>query len=250
MEVPQETESKVVELPNEDQSEESSDTDSFHSIENQEEEEEEKDDPIPELTGDSEEGTDIKPKTDEEAVPLLKQGEGDITKALEYKMKGNEMFKWKEYIEALDYYNQAIWYWPDSEQKQLSVFYNNKGIVFIQLEKDDEALKWFEESLKYNEDYLKPRFQRMKILKKKEDYTAAIEDAKFILQKDSNFGSIQYELKHLEKLEKEKMEKMKDEVLGNLKNLGNSILGKFGMSLDNFKLNQNPDGTYNINMGQ
>ena len=39
---------------------------------------------------------------------------------------------------------------------------------------------------------------------------------------------------------------MKNEVLGNLKGLGNTILGKFGMSLDNFKLNQNPDGTYNI----
>jgi hypothetical protein len=40
---------------------------------------------------------------------------------------------------------------------------------------------------------------------------------------------------------------MKTEVLTNLKGLGNSLLGKFGMSLDNFKLNQNTDGTYNIN---
>ena len=30
---------------------------------------------------------------------------------------------------------------------------------------------------------------------------------------------------------------MKDEVLTNLKGLGNMVLGKFGMSLDNFKLN-------------
>lgn len=40
---------------------------------------------------------------------------------------------------------------------------------------------------------------------------------------------------------------MKNEVMGNLKGLGNMILGKFGMSLDSFKLNQNTDGTYNIN---
>jgi len=50
----------------------------------------------------------------------------------------------------------------------------------------------------------------------------------------------------LEVLHKEKFEKMKNEVLGNLKNLGNMVLGKFGMSLDNFKMQQNPDGTYNI----
>lgn len=31
-----------------------------------------------------------------------------------------------------------------------------------------------------------------------------------------------------------------------LKNLGNSLLGNFGMSLDNFKLNSNGQGGYNI----
>ena len=51
----------------------------------------------------------------------------------------------------------------------------------------------------------------------------------------------------LETLQKEKFEKMKDEVVGNLKNLGNSVLGYFGMSVDNFKMQQNQDGTYNMN---
>ena len=51
----------------------------------------------------------------------------------------------------------------------------------------------------------------------------------------------------LEKLQKEKFEKMKEEVMGGMKKLGNSVLGYFGMSIDNFKMQQNPDGTYNIN---
>ena len=50
----------------------------------------------------------------------------------------------------------------------------------------------------------------------------------------------------MEKLQAERMEKMKDEVLGGLKSLGNMFLGNFGMSLDNFKMNQNADGTCNI----
>jgi hypothetical protein len=29
---------------------------------------------------------------------------------------------------------------------------------------------------------------------------------------------------------------MKDEVVGNLKKIGNSVLGYFGMSIDNFKM--------------
>jgi hypothetical protein len=40
----------------------------------------------------------------------------------------------------------------------------------------------------------------------------------------------------LDKHYKISTEKKKEEVLGGLKDLGNSILGKFGMSLDNFKM--------------
>jgi|TARA_B110000305_G_C19144210_1_gene494986 hypothetical protein len=40
---------------------------------------------------------------------------------------------------------------------------------------------------------------------------------------------------------------MKEEVMGGMKNLGNKFLSNFGMSMDNFKMAQNPDGTYNIN---
>lgn len=35
-----------------------------------------------------------------------------------------------------------------------------------------------------------------------------------------------------------------------LKNIGNSILGYFGMSLDNFKLEQGPNGGYNVSFKQ
>lgn len=40
---------------------------------------------------------------------------------------------------------------------------------------------------------------------------------------------------------------MKDEVIGGLKNIGNMFLSNFGMSVDNFKMQQNSDGTYNLN---
>jgi hypothetical protein len=86
----------------------------------------------------------------------------------------------------------------------------------------------------------------MKILREEEEYELALEDAKKIEELDPMYPNIHKTVIELEKLHKEKFEKMKTEVLGNLKNLGNSLLGKFGISLDNFKLNQNPDGTYNV----
>uniref|UniRef100_A0A7N0UR85 Uncharacterized protein n=1 Tax=Kalanchoe fedtschenkoi TaxID=63787 RepID=A0A7N0UR85_KALFE len=40
---------------------------------------------------------------------------------------------------------------------------------------------------------------------------------------------------------------MKEEMIGKLKDMGNSILGRFGMSVDNFKTVQDPNtGAYSI----
>ena len=39
--------------------------------------------------------------------------------------------------------------------------------------------------------------------------------------------------------------------MGKLKDLGNSILGNFGMSVDDFKFQQDPNtGSWSMNMGQ
>lgn len=43
----------------------------------------------------------------------------------------------------------------------------------------------------------------------------------------------------------------KAEVISKLKDLGNTLLGKIGLSLDNFKVEQNPQtGSYNIQFKQ
>ncbi len=43
------------------------------------------------------------------------------------------------------------------------------------------------------------------------------------------------------------MTKLKDDAMGKLKDLGNTILGNFGMSLDDFKMTQDPaTGSWNI----
>ena len=54
-------------------------------------------------------------------------------------------------------------------------------------------------------------------------------------------------LKALEPVLEAKREALKEEMLSTLKGFGNTILGKFGLSLDNFKAEQDPaTGSYSI----
>ena len=86
----------------------------------------------------------------------------------------------------------------------------------------------------------------MEIYREEEEYEEALKDAKRIAEIDPTFRDIYKTITELERLQKEKFDKMKDEVVGGLKNLGNMFLGNFGMSVDNFQMAQNADGTYNI----
>lgn len=75
-----------------------------------------------------------------------------------------------------------------------------------------------------------------------------IDEGKPLTQGDLKF--IQDKITFLQKKVHEINEKRKQEVIGGLKNIGNNILGYFGMSLDNFKLEQSENGGYNIQFKQ
>jgi hypothetical protein len=59
----------------------------------------------------------------------------------------------------------------------------------------------------------------------------------------SKYKHMEHELNYKAEIKKKQMT---DEMMGKLKDLGNSVLGMFNMSLDNFKLNPSAGGGYNI----
>jgi hypothetical protein len=94
---------------------------------------------------------------------------------------------------------------------------------------------------------VKSYIRRMTAYEKTEQTELALKDAKKALELQPSNREISAHVKRLEKIEAVRMEKMKEETMGKLKELGNSILGNFGMSLDNFKAVKDPNtGSYSI----
>lgn len=75
-----------------------------------------------------------------------------------------------------------------------------------------------------------------------------MQDYQKILELDPSNQQARQEVHLLPDQIKERNEKLKEEMLGKLKELGNMVLKPFGLSTNNFKLQQDPaTGSYSVN---
>lgn len=178
---------------------------------------------------------------DEEVCsPSLELGGKDITAALRAKEEGNVFFRDKDWDGAVTLYSQAIGLCPDDEANRdnLAVFLGNRAAAYFNLDEFTLVVEDCTLALEAKEDYVKVLARRMQALERLERTDEALQDARRIQELDPAWPKIAPTVARLEKESADKMEKMKEEALGKLKDIGNSILGNFGMSLDNFKFKQ------------
>ena len=164
----------------------------------------------------------------------------------------------------------------------LAIFHANRAAVFIQLQHYDKAIEDCTVSILLHSKYIKAWVRRGQAYEQKEQYDLALSDAKTVLtlatqhqkqnqqQQQPSPSTLstttrtttttistqqlrQYHqaVQRLEQLEAKRLEQLKTETMDKLKDLGNSILGNFGLSLDNFKAVQDPQtGSYSISFDQ
>ena len=94
--------------------------------------------------------------------------------------------------------------------------------------------------------YVRALMRRAKAYEVLDRLEDAVEDLNAAVDIDKSYIPALQEQRRIKKLYEEKTEKMKEEMLGKLKGFGNTILGKFGMSLDNFKLTPQDGGGYSV----
>ena len=178
--------------------------------------------------------------------------EKDIKQAAALKAKGNEYYKQKFFDTAIKYYSRAIAYCPLSSDHSYSraVFYSNRAACYMSMTEYERAIKDCTAALEFEPKYVKTLLRRCKAYEASDRLEDAVSDIDKVVEIDRGNRKFLLEQHRLQSKLKKKQEDMKKEMMDKLKGLGNTILGKFGMSLDNFKFNQKEDGSYSVNFQQ
>lgn len=140
---------------------------------------------------------------------------------------------------------------PHRHGPKLAVYYSNRAATNLHLGRNGDALDDCDVALLFNPTYVKALLRRCTAYERMEKTEEALRDARMAVEMDPKNAAARKNAARLQKIEDERLEQLKVETMGKLKDLGNSILGNFGMSLDNFNAVQDPNtGSYNISFGQ
>mmetsp|Transcript_8956 Transcript_8956/g.18072 ORF Transcript_8956/g.18072 Transcript_8956/m.18072 type:complete len:226 (+) Transcript_8956:24-701(+) len=188
----------------------------------------------------------------EEAPPRdAKEDARLLEQAREAKDRGNVHFKAGELPEALECYSEAIELAAPTEVDEVGIFFANRAAVFARMGQHQAVCDDCDAALQRQPEYVKALLRRAQAREALDQPSEALADMKKALELDPGAKVAAAAVPRLEAAANAKLEQQKEEMLGKLKELGNGILGKFGMSLDNFKAEKDPNtGSYNISFQQ
>ncbi|XP_050399439.2 tetratricopeptide repeat protein 1 [Patella vulgata] len=171
-------------------------------------------------------------------------------KSQECKDEGNKFFRESEFNEAIDKYSEALKICPFAFPKERSIMYSNRGACHMKLENNEEAIKDCSSAIDLHPHYLKAVLRRAELYEKIDKLDEALADYQKAVELDPTQNKARITAMRLADQIKDRNEKMKTEMLGKLKDLGNLVLKPFGLSTDNFQLQQGETGSYSVNFKQ
>ncbi|OAD78546.1 hypothetical protein PHYBLDRAFT_107422, partial [Phycomyces blakesleeanus NRRL 1555(-)] len=139
--------------------------------------------------------------------------------------------------------------------KDRAIYFANIAACHLKLGKPKDARDMCTRAIELDPEYTKALLRRAQANEKIGSYTAlseALEDYKTLVKTPNLDAYTRKECTRAERtlpdIIKVQMEKEKDEMMGKLKDLGNTLLGKFGLSTNNFQFQQDPNsGGYSMN---
>jgi len=170
--------------------------------------------------------------------------------AAQYKLEGNALYLEGKTMEALDKYTAGLRVCPLKFPSDRAVLYANRGQMKRVLGLNDHAVKNCTKAVELNPQYLKALLRRAEIYEETDKLDEALKDYQTVLTIEPKHVAANKAVRSLPAKIEERNEKMKAEMIDNLKKLGNMVLNPFGLSTENFKMEQNESGSYNIQFQQ
>ncbi|GAB5586808.1 Cytochrome c oxidase subunit 1 [Umbelopsis nana] len=178
-----------------------------------------------------------------------------IREANECKVAGNEFFAKAQYDEAIAKYEDALMACPERSTQERAIYFANIAACQMKQNKYAEARDSCTKAIELYPKYSKALFRRAQAEEKIRTYTSlteALKDYQGVREMDDITDITRREClkaeQRLPSIIKAQGEKEKEEMMGKLKDLGNTLLGKFGLSTDNFQMQKDPtSGNYSVN---
>lgn len=122
--------------------------------------------------------------------------------------------------------------------------YCNAGFCLMKLDVKEEAEHMFSEAIRHDDSYLKAYIRRADCYYMLQKWSSAYGDYESY---EKLGGVLDAQGRARKVASKAKVDEEMQKMLGELKNLGNKILGNFGLSTDNFKFDKDPNtGGYSM----
>mmetsp|Transcript_16021 Transcript_16021/g.41496 ORF Transcript_16021/g.41496 Transcript_16021/m.41496 type:complete len:242 (+) Transcript_16021:286-1011(+) len=168
-----------------------------------------------------------------------------LREADEAKACGNALFRKGEWDNAAAAYTRAIKLCP-RKNTAAAPFYANRAACFLKMEKYTSCVDDATNALVLKPDYPKVMLRRAIAYENLDKLEESLADYTSFLETDPTHADSLAAKRRLVPLVDARREKMKDEMMGNLKQLGNMFLKPFGLSTENFKMKENPEGGYSV----
>jgi len=173
-----------------------------------------------------------------------------LQRALGLKNEGNIKYKNQEHEEACKLYTDALRTCPLTFPNYRAILFANRAAAKSNIH-IESAIQDCTRAIELDPDYLKAYIRRSKLFERSDKLDEALNDLKKVLEIDKNYAEAAYNARVLQEKINERNEKLKTEMMAKLKDLGNMVLKPFGLSTQNFQVNQDPNtGGYSINFKQ
>ncbi|XP_061393778.1 tetratricopeptide repeat protein 1 [Musca vetustissima] len=177
--------------------------------------------------------------------------EANKEKAQKMKLEANELFKNNESERAIDIYTEALGICPTTYTKDRAVLYGNRAAAKIKIENKKSAIEDCTKAIELWPEYVRALMRRAKLYEHDDKLDEALADYKRAFELDPGQGEAREAMLRLPPQIEERNERLKEEMMSKLKDLGNMILKPFGLSTSNFQMQKDPTtGSYSINFNQ